>query len=149
MTTVEQKTTFFGPEWAAAIREAVERGASEELKESKLPSYWEWIDKARADYDSSWAIADTDLGRTLLVEWADGHCVRAEIVDDDEAAGATYLLTAKHAVWQRLHAGVDAGRLLMCRDIELRRGNVLQFYRAVYFVVESLAAIGRVPTTIG
>lgn len=148
MTVAQEAPAFFGSDWAAAVREAVERGPSDELKEAKLPTYWEWIDKARAGYSSSWAIADTDLGQTLLVEWAEGRCVRAEIVDEDAAAGATYLLTAKHAVWQQLLAGADAGRLLMCRDIELRRGNVLQFYRGVYFVVESLAAIGRVSAQI-
>lgn len=148
MTVTQEAPAFFGSDWAAAVREAVERGPGEELKEEKLPSYWEWIDKARAGYSSTWAIADTDLGQTLLLEWVEGRCARAEIVDDEAAAGATYLLTAKHAVWQRLLGGADAGRLLMCRDIELRRGNVLQFYRAVYFVVESLAAIGRVPAQI-
>lgn len=149
MTVAQEAPAFFSKEWAAAVRDAVEHGPDEELKQAKLPDYWAWIDNARTGYNSSWAIADTDLGATLLLEWSDGHCVRSEIVGDDEAAAATYLLTAKHTVWQQLLGGADAGRQLMCRDIELRRGNVLQFYRGVYFVVESLAAIGRVPAMIG
>ncbi|MFC4950662.1 hypothetical protein [Pseudonocardia sp. GCM10023141] len=149
MTTTEATLDFLTPEWAAAARDAVNRGPAEELKESKLPTYWEWIDNARARYSSSWALADLGRpGETLLLEWSEGQCVRATVVGDAEAAGATYLLTAKHDVWRQLFDGADAGRLLMCRDIELRRGNVLQFYRAVYFVVESLAELGRVPTRI-
>jgi hypothetical protein len=37
----------------------------------------------------------------------------------------------------------------MCRRFALQGGEVLQFFRGVYFVVESLAAIGRVPARFG
>jgi hypothetical protein len=36
----------------------------------------------------------------------------------------------------------------MYRRIRLERGDVLAFFRMIYFVVESLAAIGRVPVRL-
>lgn len=149
--TTTTAPAFFSAEWAAAARDALQAGPTEELRESKLPTYWEWIDRARAGYGFSWALADLDRPadrRYLLVEWADGQCVRADVVGTEEAVKADYLLAATHAVWQELLGGADAGRALMTRRIELKRGDVLQFFRGVYFVVESLAAIGRVPALL-
>ncbi len=153
MTTTTDLPVFFGPEWAEAARVAADRGPSDELRATKLPTYWEWIDDARAGYDASWALVDTDLpapdGGTgpahLLLEWDGGRCTRAAIAGQEEAAAAHYVLSAPHDVWTELLSGADAGRLVMYRKIALQRGDVLQFFRGIYFVVESLAAIGRVP----
>jgi hypothetical protein len=62
-----------------------------------------------------------------------------------EPAAATYVLGAPLDDWQELLDGADAGRLVVYRRIRLERGDVLAFFRMIYFVVESLAALGRVP----
>jgi hypothetical protein len=145
---------FFSPQWAETVRSAVDRGPSDEVRAGKLPAYWEWIDEARSGYDHAWALADPDLPAELggpahlLLQWDQGRCARAEIVGPDEAARAGYALTAPHEVWRELLDGADAGRLVMYRRIALHRGDVLQFFRGIYFVVESLAAIGRVPARL-
>ena len=154
MSTAISDADFFGHEWADAVRDAVDRGPSDELRATKLPTYWDWIDEVRAGYDGSWALIDSDrsadLGgpARLLLQWERGRCVRAVIVEPEEAAEATYVLAAPHEVWRELLEGGDAGRLLMYRRIRLERGEVLAFFRGIYFVVEALAALGRVPARL-
>jgi hypothetical protein len=160
MSTVQDTSTtaplLFSPEWAQSVRAAVDRGPSDELRAGKLPTYWEWIDEVRAGYDDSWALGDPDLPTELgggpahlLLQWDRGRCARAAIVGPDEAARADYVLGAPHQVWRELLDGADAGRLVLHRRIGLQRGNVLRFFRGIYFVVESLGALGRVPARLG
>jgi hypothetical protein len=137
--------SLFAAGWAADVRDAVDRGPDDEVRAGKLPTYWEWIDDARAGHDGVWALVATDLPAHLLLEWEQGRCTRAEIVGPEGVAAASYVLAAPLAVWQELRDGADAGRLVMYRRIRLERGDVLAFFRMIYFVVEALAAIGRVP----
>jgi hypothetical protein len=153
--TVTTAPEVFGAEWAEAVREAVDAGPGEELRASKLPTYWEWIDEVRAEYDATWVLSVAELPGALgggpahvLLEWQKGRCVRAAVVDAAEAARADYVLTAPHGVWRELVGGADAGRLVMYRRIRLERGNVLRFFRGIYFVVEALDALGRVPARV-
>jgi hypothetical protein len=148
MTTTSAAPALFGPEWAEAVRHAVDRGPGEEVRAGKLPSYWEWIDDVRARHDGSWALVAPDLPGHLLLEWQQGRCARATIVGSDAVAAATYVLSAPLGVWQELLDGADAGRLVMYRRIRLERGDVLAFFRMIYFVVESLAALSRVPARL-
>lgn len=140
---------LFGPEWAEAVRDAVDRGPSDEVRTGKLPTYWEWIDDARARHDAIWTLVAPDLPAYLLLEWEQGRCTRATIGQPDEGAttieAASYVLTAPLAVWQELLDGADPGRLVMYRRIRLERGDLHAFFRMIFFVVESLAALGRVP----
>lgn len=142
-------TALFSPEWAVAVREAVDRGPGDEVRAGKLPTYWEWIADARARHDGTWALVAPDLPGCLLLVWEQGRCTRAVAAAPEAAAGAAYVLSAPLAVWRELAEGADAGRLVMYRRIRLQRGDVLAFFRMVYFVVESLAAIGRVPARAG
>ncbi|WP_232666459.1 hypothetical protein [Pseudonocardia sp. TRM90224] len=139
---------LFTPAWAEAVRVAVDAEPDDELRAGKLPTYWEWIERARDGYAASWALTDPARSAHLLLEWKDGRCVAASLVDAEQAARATYALSANREAWRDLLAGADAGRLLMTRKFALQRGNVLQFFRGVYFVVEALGAIGRVPATV-
>jgi hypothetical protein len=145
VTTTTAAPALFGPEWAHAVRDAVDRGPSEEVRAGKLPTYWEWIDQVRARHDGVWVLVASDRSAHLLLEWEQGRCTRAAIVGPEEVAHASYVLSAPLQVWGELLDGADAGRLVMYRRIRLERGDVLRFFRMIYFVVESLAALGRVP----
>ncbi|MCW2945102.1 MAG: hypothetical protein JWR24_1819 [Actinoallomurus sp.] len=139
---------FFTPEWAEEVREAVDRGPGEELRAAKLPAYWAWIDGARASYSSSWALGVRDLAGGgpvyLRLGWKDGACAEAAIVGPDDPLDATYVLVADFATWRDLLAGEDPGRIVMYRRLRLQEGDVLRFFRGIYFFIESVAAIGRV-----
>jgi hypothetical protein len=153
--TLTEAPEIFGPEWADAVRAAVDAGPSEELRAGKLPTYWEWIEEVRAEYDAVWVLSDTELPATLgggpahlLLQWEKGRCVRTAVVDAAEVARADYVLVAPHDGWRELLGGGDAGRMVMYRRIRLERGDVLRFFRGIYFGVEALAALGRVPARV-
>jgi hypothetical protein len=50
-----------------------------------------------------------------------------------------------YADWKALHDGYDAQRTVMYRKILLTEGDLLEFFKAIYFFVESLSVIGAVP----
>lgn len=152
-TTTETGTAaeFFGPEWAERARAVVDAGPDAALRETKLPTYWGWIDGVRATYGESWALGVTDLPggpRYLKLSWREGRCNAAEIIGPDRPVDADYVLAGPLAVWRDLLDGDDPGRIVMYRRLRLRSGNVLRFFSGIYFFVESLAAIARVPATL-
>ncbi|SDK92119.1 SCP2 sterol-binding domain-containing protein [Nonomuraea jiangxiensis] len=131
---------FFTPEWAETVRAAVDAGPP---REDKLPEYWSWIDRARTAYTATWALGVRETGLYLVLAWKDGKCVDAAISGDP--GSADYVLTAGFATWRELREGADPGQAVMYRRLRLERGNVLAFFRVIYFFVESLAALSRVP----
>jgi hypothetical protein len=143
---------LFGPEWAEEVRAAVDRGPGVDARAGKLDSYWDWIARARESYSSSWALGVRDLaGRGphyLRLGWKDGVCAEAAIVGPDDPLDATYVLAADLATWSALLDGEDPGRIVMYRRLRLEEGEVVRFFRAIYFFVESVAVIGRVPARV-
>jgi hypothetical protein len=143
---------LFSAQWAEQVRAAVDLGPGEDLRAAKLPTYWNWIDAVRSAYSSSWALGARDLpgaGPTYLrLGWKDGVCADAAIVGPDDPLDATYVLAADFGTWCDLLAGEDPGRIVMYRRLRLEGGQVLSFFRGIYFFVEAVAAIGRVPATL-
>ena len=143
---------FFSPEWADAVRAALIAGPSEAAKEGKLQEYWDFYDFIKSVYPASWALGcrnlPAELGKGpayLLVQWGAGTVAECQIIGPDDPLDATYVLTMEYSDWKALHDGYDAQRTVMYRKILLEDGNLLEFFKAVYFFVESLAIIGRVP----
>jgi hypothetical protein len=144
---------FFSPDWADAVGAALDAGPDEEALAGKLPEYWEFYNLVRSGYPSSWALGarglPAELGggqRYLYIAWAENHVTDCRVLDDAEPA-ATYVLAADYADWQALHQGYDALRTVMYRKLLLERGDLLEFFKAIYFFVESLALIAAVPTS--
>ena len=67
------------------------------------------------------------------------------IIGPDDPLQATYVLGMDYRDWKALHDGYDAQRTVMYRKILLEQGDLLEFFKAIYFFVESLAVIGAVP----
>ena len=143
---------LFTPRWAEDVRAAADRGPGEDVRAGKLPSYWDWIANVRASYSSSWALGVRGLaGRGpsyLRLGWKDGTCAEAAIVGPDDPLDATYVLAADLATWRALLGGEDPGRIVMYRGLRLEEGDVVRFFRGIYFFVESVAVIGRVPARL-
>ena len=142
---------FFSPQWAAAVRDALAAGPSEQERDGKLPMYWDFFDKVKAGYASSWALGCRDLpsgtgaGPAYLhVQWGGGTVTGCHIAGPGEQQ-ATYVLGMDYADWQALHGGYDAQRTVMYRKILVEEGNVLEFFKGIYFFTECLALIGKVP----
>ena len=81
----------------------------------------------------------------LFVQWSGGTVTDCRIIGPDEPLAATYVLAMDYADWQALHDGYDAQRTVMYRKILLEEGNLLEFFKAIYFFVECLSIIGAVP----
>jgi hypothetical protein len=166
---------FFTSEWAAAVRDALTAGPSVQARAGKLPMYWDFFEKIKGKYGSSWALVCRDLperpgrpGRperperpaqsgeavSLFVEWGDGVVTGCQITapGDPGAPGgpgagihATYTLAMDYRDWKALHEGYDAQRTVMYRKMLLTEGDLLEFFKSIYFFVECLAVIGGVP----
>jgi len=143
---------FFTPDWAAAVRETLVAGPSEQVREGKLQEYWDFFELVKSMYPASWALGCRDLPPELgkgpaylLVQWGGGTVTDCRIIGPDEPLDATYLLRMDYLDWKALHEGYDAQRTVMYRKILLEDGNLLEFFKTIYFFVECLALIGAVP----
>ncbi len=70
------------------------------------------------------------------------------MVGPDDPLEADYVLAADLSTWRDLLGGADPGRVVMYRAMRLEEGEVVRFFRGIYFFVESLALIGRVPARL-
>jgi len=143
---------FFSSEWADAVKAALVAGPSEAAKDGKLQEYWDFYDLLKSLYPASWALGcrnlPAELGKGpayLLVQWGGGTVADCRIIGPDDPLDATYVLAMDYADWKALYDGYDAQRTVMYRKILLEDGNLLEFFKAVFFFVESLAIVGRVP----
>ena len=139
---------FFSPEWAATVQDALAAGPSSQDRAGKLPMYWDFFDKVKAGYASSWALGCRDLpaGRaSLFVQWGGGTVTDCQVITPDGPPQASYVFGMDYLDWKALHEGYGAQRTVMYRKILLEEGNLLEFFKAIYFFVESLAVIGSVP----
>ena len=139
---------FFSREWAAAVGDALAAGPPEQDRAGKLPMYWDFFDKVKASYGSSWALGCRDLPAgpaSLYIEWGGGTVTDCRVTGPGERPDATYVLGMDHADWRALHDGYDPQRTVMYRKILVEEGNLLEFFKTIYFFTECLAVIGKVP----
>ena len=144
--------TFFSPDWAAAVRDALTAGPSAQLRAGKVQMYWDFFERIKSGYAASWALGCRDLPPGLdaspgylFVQWGGGTVTDCRIIGPDEPLAATYVLAMDYADWKELHEGYDAQRTVMYRKILLEDGSLLEFFKSIYFFVECLAVIGAVP----
>jgi hypothetical protein len=141
---------FFSKDWAAAVRDALDAGPAEQVRASKLQMYWDFFEKIRASHDASWALGCRDLptgpgAAYLFVQWNGGTVTDCRIIGPDDPIEATYVFGMDYPDWKALHDGYDAQRTVMYRKILLTDGDLLEFFKTIYFFVECLAVIGAVP----
>ena len=140
---------FFSPQWAAAVGEALAAGPPERARAGKLTMYWDFFDRVKASYASSWALRCRNLPAgqpaCLYVQWGGGTVTGCRIAGPEDQPAATYVLGMDYADWQALHDGYDPQRTVMYRKILVEEGNILEFFKGIYFFTECLAIIGQVP----
>jgi hypothetical protein len=143
---------FFSKEWADAVREALAAGPAEHVRAGKLQIYWDFFELIKGLYPASWALVCRDLPAELgdgpaylFVQWDGGTVTDCRIAGPDGPPEATYVLGMDYSDWKALHDGYDAQRTVMYRKILLTDGDLLEFFKAIYFFVECLSVIGAVP----
>jgi len=114
--------------------------------------YWDFYELVKSMYPASWALGCRDLPAELgggpsylFVQWADGTVTSTAIIGPDDPLEATFVLGMDYADWKALHEGYDAQRTVMYRKVLLEDGDLLEFFKAIYFFAECLAVIGTVP----
>jgi len=145
---------FLSPAWVDSVREALDSGPDQQAREHKLAEYWDFYAKARSEYRSTWALGVQNLPEELgdpvaylLVGWSEDRVTECRVVRGAPPAEATYTLMADYRDWRALFGGYDALRTVMYRKMVLESGPLLEFFKAIYFFVESLTLIARVPTS--
>lgn len=145
---------FLSGQWADDVRDVLNAGPDEQTLAGKLPEYWEFYRLVRSEYSSSWALAarnlPAELGggtRCFVVAWDRGTVGECRVLDDSDAVEATYVLAADYRDWKALFEGYDALRTVMYRKLLLEEGDLLEFFKGIYFFVECLALIAKVPTS--
>ncbi len=143
---------FFSKKWADSVRDALAAGPSEQARAGKLQEYWDFFELIKGMYPASWALGCRDLPAQLgggpaylFVQWAGGTVTDCQIIAPDTPPRASYVLGMDYLDWKALHEGYDAQRTVMYRKMMLEGGNLLEFFKGIYFFVESLAVIGSVP----
>ena len=151
MTVSSNAPAFFSKEWADAVRDALRAGPSAEVRGQALQEYWDFFDLIQSMYEGSWALGVRDLPNELgggpsylYVEWAGGTVKDCRIIGPDDPLQATYILAGSFADWKALVEGYDAKRTVMYRKILIEEGDILEFFKTIYFFVECLDQIGRV-----
>jgi len=148
---------FFSPQWAAAVRDALAAGPPEQARAGKLAMYWDFFDKVKASYTSSWALGCRDLPAghaakpaSLYIQWG-GGTVTACHVTGPRTSKSHVRLGMDYADWQALHDGYDAQRTVMYRKILVEEGNILEFFKDDLLLHRvpwpSRQGAGRVPRT--
>ena len=150
---------FFTKEWADAVRDALTAGPDEQARAKKLQKYWDFFDRVKSGYPASWALGCRDLPAPdstayLFVQWGAGEVTDARIIGPDDPpptspapSMASYVLGMDYQDWKAMHEGYDAQRTVMYRKMLLEDGDLLEFFKGIYFFVESLAVIGAVPAS--
>ena len=147
---------FFSQKWADAVRDALAAGPSEQARAVKLQEYWDFFELIKGMYPASWALGCRGLpadlparlgggAAYLFVQWGDGTVTDCQVITADAPPKATYVLGMDYPDWKALHEGYDAQRTIMYRKMMLEDGNLLEFFKGIYFFVECLAVIGAVP----
>ena len=142
------ESTFFSPEWAAAVQDALTAGPTESDRAGKLTMYWDFFNEVKAGYASSWSLGCRDLPAgpaSLYIQWDGGTVTDCRVTGPGHEQEATYVLAMDYADWQALHDGYDPQRTVMYRKMLVEEGNILEFFKAIYFFTECLAVIGNVP----
>jgi hypothetical protein len=110
--------------------------------------YWDFFDKVKAGYASSWALGCRNLpganAASLYVQWGGGTVTDCRVTGPGDQPEATYVLGMDYADWRALHDGYDPQRTVMYRKILVEEGNILEFFKTIYFFTECLAVIGKV-----
>jgi hypothetical protein len=145
---------FFSEQWAQEVARAIDAGPDEAARTRKLPEYWDFYGLVRDGYKASWALGVRDLPALghelsyLFLQWDSGSVTEARIIGPDDPLDATYVLAGDYADWAALLSGYDAQRTVMYRKLLLEEGDLLEFFKGIYFFVESLACLASVPAEL-
>lgn len=152
---VELPMRFMSPEWADAVRGAVNSWPDDAERQNPLKkeSYWAYVDRKRNGYRGTIAFRvrggpDTpgrDDDACLVLTFDGGTCTGAGIRPADDASrSADLLLECAYPDWLDIVGGYDIGKAMTYHKLPLVVGDAMALLKVVYFVHEILLAASRV-----
>lgn len=142
---------FFSARWAQAARRVINEGPAPATVERKLDGFWQWIERAKAEVDCTLGLAVRGLPPgapdAVVLRLERGACTAVTLTTRTAAEPrCRYLLAGDCAAWRALLTGYDVGRALTYRRLLLEQGDLLAFFRSIYYWTETLACLQRIPT---
>lgn len=142
---------FFSARWAQAARRVINEGPAPATVERKLAGFWQWIERAKAEVNCTLGLAVRDLAPgapdAVMLRLERGACTAVTLATRAAAEPrCSYLLAGDCAAWRTLLTGYDVGRALTYRRLLLEQGDLLAFFRSIYYWTETLACLQRIPT---
>ena len=125
----------------------------DQARAGKLQEYWDLFELIKGMYPASWALGCRDLpaelGQGPSTCSSSGPAARSSTARSSARTSRSRRPTSRmdYADWRALHEGYDAQRTVMYRKILLEDGDLLEFFKTIYFFVECLAVIATVPAT--
>ena len=141
---------LFSEDWVEECIKEMKKGPDPERKKSIHSNYWKWVEQCKRKMDIRLALVlkDDEHGSSFAYfvlkqgEVEDGYLGKA-----DERGTANFVLAANREDWKEILEGPrDITQNIMYRKINLVQGNLHSFFRSIYFFVELLRCMTRVPT---
>lgn len=145
---------LLSPAWLEAVRESVNGWPPPEERAKKLDNYWQWCERAASEFQGTLALGIRGLpaanGDTAYValELANGRCTGVRTLTPEEARRATFALVGSYSDWRDLFHQYDMGKAVMYRKLRLESGDLLAFFRRVFYFIEVLSSVCKVPTRL-
>lgn len=142
---------FMTKPWGEEVAAAINHSPSPAYRATKLEEYWQWVDRAKANLSTAAVLwvkdaAEGDRGRGLLMHLERGRVASTETVEgslgDQEAE---FVLAGEMSSWRAMLEGYDVRKTVMYRRLTLDKGDVVLFFRSIYYWVELLVALSSVP----
>lgn len=142
--------TLFSEEWIEQVEKEMRAGPSEERLETVEDNYWEWIETNKQDITIRLGLVlngeNEGESRYAYFEIKEGEVESSFLGSAEERGTADVILGAGYDGWiETIEGPREVPQNIMYRDIKLEQGNIHFFFRKIYFFVELLRNLVRVP----
>jgi hypothetical protein len=145
----------FSTEWLTSFV-AHARTAPWVDQDTKLPEYFEAVDRLAADFHQDIGLISTPVRfqvgpdtEAVRLHLEGGRPSGADIVHPSDLADTALVLAASPDSWRRiLSNGEDVAKAIMYRDLYLWQGDIHSFFRRIYLVIELLRLAQAPPASV-
>lgn len=139
---------LFSEAWVKQVEKEMKYGPCEERKKNVQQSYWKWIHKCKQDVNIQLALElrkEGDERSYAFFEICNGEVIGSRFGENDDGQ-VDFILSGAERDWLGVIVGRrDMSLSIISQTIKLRKGNMHFFLRRIYFFIELLLCLRRVP----
>lgn len=139
---------LFSEAWVKQVEKEMKFGPCAERKKNVHQSYWRWIQKCKQDLNIQLALELKMKGDERSYGFfniCNGEVTESCFGENCEGQ-VDIILSGTELDWLGVIAGVhDLSLSIISQTIKLRKGNMHFFLRRIYFFIELLLCLRRVP----